>query len=422
LHPKLTPELERLVDLDNRLVLASKQIKVLTSLVWPEETCPRFLDAWNAGNPRLPHPHFAPVQYGDNINELKKIMAACDRAHPVGNYIYLTAESYCTAATMLQNRGNPIFTELSAQLYGRPSDKIGSGGLTHADAATHFIESTRDFIAAYEEPSGGGLLSAEHVVSEMKKVLGPFFKNHPIEVAIDPGLTSKAAAGAQRIRIRGGTVFSQVDIGQLIQHEGLVHMLTMLNGREQPRLKSLGLGSPRTTRTQEGLATFAELITSTIDLSRLQRIALRIRAVQLAELGADFIEVFRFFLDAGQEPMESFQSTARVFRGGDPRGKVIFTKDTVYLQGLIFIHTFLRKALQSAKFRFPAYLFAGRLTLGDVVALEPFFESGFIEQPQYEPPWLQHRQRLAAYLCYAIFANRISLGDIHLQDFLTRDL
>ena len=38
-----------------------------------------------------------------------------------------------------------------------------------------------------------------------------------------------------------------------------------------------GLGAPRTTRTQEGLATFAEIITGAIDISRLRRIALRVR-------------------------------------------------------------------------------------------------------------------------------------------------
>ena len=43
----------------------------------------------------------------------------------------------------------------------------------------------------------------------------------------------------------------------------------------------MSLGSPRTTKTQEGLATFAELITSSIDLARLRRIALRIPAVHM---------------------------------------------------------------------------------------------------------------------------------------------
>lgn len=65
------------------------------------------------------------------------------------------------------------------------------------------------------------------------------------------------------------------------------------------------------------------------------RLALRIGAVKHAIEGADFVEVFRCFLRAGQSEEESARSTMRVFRGGDPRGKVAFIKDVVYLHGLI---------------------------------------------------------------------------------------
>jgi len=107
----------------------------------------------------------------------------------------------------------------------------------------------------------------------------------------------------------------------------------------------------------------------------------------------------------------------RVFRGGDGRGGVVFTKDVVYLQGLIYAHTFLRKAIQADKPEYASYLFAGRLTLGDVIALEPFFRSGFIAPPAHQPRWVANRRALAAYLLYSVFANTISLGAIRLVDF-----
>src|SRR6185436_6587157 len=113
------------------------------------------------------------------------------------------------------------------------------------------------------------------------------------------------------------------------------------------------LGAPRTTRTQEGLATLAELITSSIDLSRLRRIALRIKAIGMAMEGADFLEVFSYFLESGQDQLESYQSAMRVFRGGDVRGGICFTKDGVYVQGLILVNTFLRKAIQTGRVDFP---------------------------------------------------------------------
>ncbi len=52
------------------------------------------------------------------------------------------------------------------------------------------------------------------------------------------------------------------------------------------------------TRTQVGVAVFSELITYSIDLVRLRRIALRAVAVDPALSGADFIDVFRLRLDA----------------------------------------------------------------------------------------------------------------------------
>ena len=71
----------------------------------------------------------------------------------------------------------------------------------------------------------------------------------------------------------------------------------------------------------------AEIITGALDISRLRRIALRVVMVERALDGADFIEVFRGFLDAGQTEVESYRSAARVFRGGDVRGGQCFTKE-----------------------------------------------------------------------------------------------
>jgi len=419
---KLPAELQHFADLDARLVAVAKSIKILTSLNWPVEASDEFLKGWKEGKPRLPSIIHRRPGHSAAAGELDRIAADSDRSHPVGRYIARTAESYATAARMLDASGTPEFTECSIRLYGQPSETLSPQGLSHAQAADHFIETTRDFIQAYYVPNQDYCLSSEEVARELRERLVPYFAAHKVEVVLDPALTAKAVAGSQRIRLRDQTCFSAFDVQQLLHHEGFVHMLSAINGRNQPNLPSLGLGSPRTTRTQEGLATFAELITSSIDLARLRRIALRIHGVKMGLEGADFIEVFRYFLDSGQDEKESFQSTARVFRGGDPRGTIVFTKDVVYLQGLIYTHTFLRKAVQASKYQYAEHLFAGRMTLGDIVDLEPFLESGFIVPPVYEPPWLVNRHSLAAYLCYAVFANRINLGEFTLEDFSTRQI
>ncbi len=115
------------------------------------------------------------------------------------------------------------------------------------------------------------------VLRDLREAAVAMFGEGQMNVVSDPRLTSKAAAGAERVRIREGVTFTANEVRQLIEHEIYVHTATAKNGRLQPHFKSFGLGSPRTTCTQEGIATFAELITATMDLSRLRRIALRIK-------------------------------------------------------------------------------------------------------------------------------------------------
>ena len=262
------------------------------------------------------------------------------------------------------------------------------------------------------------VISSEGARAEIQIALDAFFGEGVVRALIDPELGSKAAAGSKSVRLRGGTGFSPMEIAQLLEHEAFVHAATALNGRNQPVLTSMGLAAPRSTLTQEGLATLAELVTRTIDIARLRRIALRIKAIAMALEGADFIDVFRFFLDEGQSEDESVRSTMRVFRGGDPRGKYVFTKDVVYVQGLVAVHTFLRKAIASHRPVLIERMFAGRIHLSDVLSLHEEFESGFIAPPKYLPRWARDVPTLAAYLAFAAVAYRIDVGALELEAIL----
>jgi uncharacterized protein (TIGR02421 family) len=207
----------------------------------------------------------------------------------------------------------------------------------------------------------------------------------------------------------------------LLCHEAFIHTATQLNGRKQLNLTCLGLGAPRTTRTQEGIAVFAELITNAIDLSRLRRIALRVIAVQMALDGADFIDLFKFFLNAGQSENESVKSAQRIFRGGDVKNKVVFTKDGVYLQGLLEVHTMLRIAIRDNKPELVSNLFAGRLTIADTIRLNEYFEKGWLIPPVYMPTWAKDLRRLAAMLAFSAFITNINLDVVTLDRFLLLD-
>lgn len=418
-------DINRLLEQDGKLVAAAQDIRVLSALGWPATAAQEFLRGFEQGNPRLPEISYPKVELMAHRQALVEVVRSCDAAHPVGRFLQQTANSYIAAARMLESVGTQAFRELSEALYGSPSERLGQH--SNLEMAEDFIKITDDFSRSLGEASPAEALTPEYVAEELKRRADEFFTGHDIQIVVDPRLTAKAAAGSERMRIRGMTSFSRADIDQLLQHELLVHSATMLNGQAQPHLKSLGLGAPRTTATQEGLATFAELITATMDLTRLRRIALRIKGIHLACEGGDFIETFRFFLAAGQSPMESFQSAARIFRGGDVHGRHVFTKDVVYLKGLFAVHTFMRKAIEARKFDYPKSLFIGRLALGDVISLEPFITAAsaaaaqplLIAQPLYMPRWVANREALAAYLSYAVFANRLNLAEVRLEDFVS---
>lgn len=404
--------------LDARLVEAVRGIRILQTVSWPAHVQADFLDAHKRGQAKLPLIEYPTLDYSGTRAELDAIRAAADGTHPLGQYLQRTAESWATATRLLERLGSSGVTEASVQLYGRPGDPLPGGEATNLDAARHFISLADELDQALHPDESDFCIPAETLRRDLQGELDRFFVHHKVSIELDDELIAKAAAGPTRIRLRGGHAFSEYDRHQLLEHEAFVHSLTALNGREQPVLKSLARSSPRITATQEGLATFAELITGAIDIERMKRISLRIVAIDMALRGADFMQVFRYFLDEGQTPTDSFASAQRVFRGVPLTGKAAFTKDTVYLTGLIGVHTFFRWALRHRRLRLTRLLFAGKMTLQDVFAFEPLFDDGALAEPLYVPPWVQRAQGLAGMLAFSLFANRIRLDRIEAEDLV----
>lgn len=399
-------------ELDAALCEVGKTIKILSALSWSPEHHKLFKKNWSVGNPQLPVINYSKRDFSKQKLALQDIISKCDTANPLQNFLVQTASSYHLGAQLIENLGKPAFCSISQQIYGNPQEPMHFTKISPLQAADHFLAVTNTLIKSSKDEPSAVCLFAEHVKEEMEKIIKPFFKHHPVDIVIDSKLVSKAAAGASRIRLRDFTCFAPADIPQLIEHEAFVHTLTLINGREQPILKTLGLGAPRTTSTQEGLALFAELITNSIDLSRLRRIAARVRGVDMALNGADFIDVFKFFLDGGQSDDEAFFSAMRVFRGGDTRGQVAFTKDITYLQGFVEVHKFLEESIKNEKPQYSKYLFSGRLTSSDIAPMEKYFEDKTLIGPIYEPRWIKNTNALLAFLVYSRFVNQLGLGQL----------
>ena len=418
IRPEDDKTLAPLLACDRELLAVGKKIRVLKAIDWPQSMEATFMASYEKGNPVLPQPPVRHPDLSSEIATLSAIMAKLDRGHPIGNWLFKTAWSYRTAAHMLMGVGTEQFTQCSTALYGRPDTIYRSQTSNAVDAAKDLLSISDDLISREEIPHVAANIPAEEFARRLRERLGPFFDKDKVDVVLDPDLPSKATAGSKSINLRATALFSELDLEQLTEHEAFVHTATSLNGKHQPYFKSLGLGAPRTTRTQEGLATFSEIITGAIDLNRLRRIALRVIAVNNALHGADFIDVFRGFLDAGQTPVESYQSAARIFRGGDPRGRICFTKDGAYLEGVMIIYVFIRKVLQAGHVEMLPMLFAGRVTTSDVITLSPYMQDGLIARAVYVPPWARNPQRILSLMAFFTAAQRFRLDTFDLNRFV----
>jgi len=407
-----------LFELDAALPGLARKIRVLDALSWPDGVEEDFLAHWRSGKPRLPAVELRPREHGADIAALEAFVERCDVGHPAGNFLAMTAQSYATAGRMLGAIGTPDFTRYSSALYRRPDFVYPQQKLSMLDAAQFFLTTTDALLGGTRIPPSTADIPAEAFAAWMQPELDSFFGPGRISVVLDSTLAAKAIAGSSRIRLRASALFSELDKNQLLQHEAFVHVATAQNGAQQPNLRSLGLGAPRTTQTQEGIATLAELFTGSMDINRLRRLALRVLAVQQALDGADFIQVFEGFLAGGQSQEESFRSTQRVFRGASLQGGSAFTKDAAYLTGLLGVHTLLRVAIRDNRPELVGHLFAGRLNLGDTLRLAPLFESGWLQGPVHVPAWASDLRRLAANLAFSAFISRIKLDVLDLNMFM----
>ena len=243
----------------------------------------------------------------------------------------------------------------------------------------------------------------DRIQSRVKEV----FADESPKVILADGISAKATASSKRIRIRKGASFTEKDIDQLINHEALVHVATTLNGRAQQNMKILGANYGGVTKTQEGLAVFSEFITGCIDVKRMYRVLDRVLAIQMAIDGADFIEVYRFFLPRTKLKTQAYENTRRIFRGAPLTGRFPFTKDIVYLDGMVRVHNFFRAAVANSRLDLIELLFWGKLDLDDIPIIKKLKDEDILKKPKYLPYWVKDLNYLISFFTFSIFVGQM---------------
>ncbi|HKE14004.1 MAG TPA: flavohemoglobin expression-modulating QEGLA motif protein [Kofleriaceae bacterium] len=398
-------EREKLTQAATVLRKAERGVRVLRTVAWPADVATRFFER---GARDLPQVMYAAPDPGPALAEVEAARRLIDGSSPVHRWLARVARAIATGAEMLAAVGTREFHRRSCELYGTPTRRITDGILCPLDLARHLDETLDHFLDSNLMPTPERQ-DVEAVAVALRHAVTRHFEDKAPEVEVVDNLSANSLAGARYIRLRRGALFSDRDVQQLIHHEAYVHIGTTLNGVEQRSFPVLAAGHPGTTRTQEGLAVFGEFISGSMDLDRLRRLGDRVIAIQMAMDGADFLDVYRFFLGRTHNLQQAFENARRVFRGGVLAGGAPFTKDGVYLEGLLRVHNFLRAVVQLGRIDCLQLLFCGKIDIEDVPALAMLASEGLCEYPRFLPPWAADLRFLAAYLAYSAFLNQVDM-------------
>lgn len=406
-----------ITEASTRLREIQKQLPLLKNLAWPAAVRRRFL----RGNARrLPQVEYPTLDLSETTTSLNRFRQWLPDSLPHRDWLLGQARVLESTAGLLANRGTQAFSDYSQELFGKPDDPLPRGRMSPLALSRTFTDVLGDVRVDDGRPQGRRR-SSRAVARRMREMTTELFGEQAPEILLVEELSANALAGRSRVRIRQGARFTSADIGQLAEHEIGVHVATAINGDLQTRLPMLGASHAGTTRTQEGLAVFAEFITGNIELQRLRRLANRVEAIEMAMQGADFIEVFHFFEEQETSREQAFENARRVFRGGVISGGAPFTKDIVYLDGLLRVHNFLRTAIGAGRADVIPLLFAGKFNLESLPTLAQLLKAGMLEAPRFLPDWIRHRGFLVAYLAYSGFLNAVNLEQVgaHYRSLLT---
>jgi uncharacterized protein (TIGR02421 family) len=408
---KLSAEQLRIVNLSDQLYLAAKNFNVLKQISWDSKIKDQF---FKHHAKKLPKPEYILTNQQQALDISKSVRKQLGNS-VIDQWFKRQCSAIENTAKMLQSLGTVDFYKYSAKLYGKPQDHLNDESSTSLDLAKTFnklLEPIKNIDFGAPAPA---CHLAQTVADKMTIAVREMFHEQAPRVEVVDELSANALAGRERIRIRRQAHFTDKDIAQLIHHEAYIHVATVLNGYNQKYLKVLTSVHPGSAKTQEGLAVFAEFISGSMELDRMRRLSDRVIAIQMAIDGADFIEVYQYFYSQTHNKDQSFENARRVFRGGVITGGAPFTKDIVYLDGLLRIHNFLQVMIKTGRADCLRLLFVGRLDIEDIPALAELHKLGLCQAPKYLPPWAKDMRFLLTYLIYSSFLSKIDMSKVELH-------
>ncbi len=404
--------------LSDEIVRAQAPIRILDSIKWDASVKAKFFAKKFKEQPEVTQEYY---QRNTSLDWSKQrqlfhiiereVTKKLGQFNPVGQMMRRICSEYLRVLHMLEARGTLEFSLISQELYGSAKDVFHVGdptlaqlGVMMADALSQINQSK---LLEEEERT----INAADAIVILQTELDKYFLEKQVRVILSDGIIADAAAGADYIKIRSDAKFNERDLKILEIHEGLVHIGTTMNGKSQPICTFLSKGPPSSTVTQEGLAILMELLSLISYPARLKKLANRIRAVELAEDGATFLDIFEFFRTEGYDEETCYVLAGRVFRGSLPTLGP-FTKDLSYCKGFVSVYNFILLAVRKGMLNRIPMLFCGKTNLEDIRDISQLVEEKIIIMPTFLPPQISDLNAISAWMCFSSFLNQISMNKI----------
>lgn len=405
--------------LSERIVEAQRPIRILDQVKWDDSIKRDFFRHKTTRLPKVDRHYYQkralPFDPEVKIDQFRGILR--DTHNQLGEYSPVTrlikrqCDEYIRAIRMLEARGTPTFVELSKELYGSPDDVFYVGGPRLSEMGSVLF----DLLTTLDVQLVSELDIPRYSPHEAKKLLqsrlNEFFTHDEIKVLLNNTMIADAAAGFDKIKLSKKAKFTDRELKYLEIHEGWVHLGTTLNGKAQPYCYFLSKGAPSCTVVQEGLAVMTEVVSFASYPARMRKITNRVIAIEKVMQGADFMDIYRYFVDCGLSDEDAYKQCVRVFRGSLPNGGP-FTKDLAYAKGFVLLYNFLCYAISERRIDVVPILFSGKLSLDDVPLLMELKAEGLLAEPRYMPYQFRDLAALSVWLGFSLYLDQFDFAEI----------
>ncbi|MCA0403958.1 MAG: flavohemoglobin expression-modulating QEGLA motif protein [Proteobacteria bacterium] len=415
-------ELAIVQSLSKRIVDAQNNIRILDSIKWDDKVRKEFFHHKAERMPEVDKAYYdnnRPLPFDAEAKQEEFRLILRDAQNQLGQYSAVTrlikrqCDEYVRAVQMLAARGTPTFSDIAKELYGSPHDAFYSGGPRLSELGNLLFDLLTALDVQLQSEADVKRYTPYEAQTLLQERLSHFFSAHQnkITVMVSDDMVADAAAGADNIKLSKTARFSDRDLKYLEVHEGWVHVGTTLNGSTQPYCFFLSKGSPSSSVIQEGLAVITEIMTFSSYPGRVRKITNRVIALEKVREGANFLDIYRYFLDCGYNEDDSYNHTVRIFRGSTPTGGP-FTKDLSYAKGFLLIYNFMRFAISQHRTDLITLLFTGKLVLDDLPLLAELRDNDILSAPLYLPPPFRDLAALSAWMSFSLFLNKFDINEI----------